>query len=64
MRGLATRADEAGGPRPFLAPARSVPEAAMPDPRLIAYANLCHAVMTAGLVLWLDIVGEALTGTR
>jgi hypothetical protein len=37
---------------------------AMLDPRLIAYANLCHAVMTAGLVLWLDLVGEALTGTR
>ncbi len=35
----------------------------MPDPRLIAYANLCHAVMTAGLVLWLDLAGEVLTGT-
>lgn len=36
----------------------------MPDPRLIAYANLCHAVMTAGFELWLDMVGEALTGMR
>lgn len=36
----------------------------MPDPRLIAYANLCHAVMAAGFMLWLDLVGEALTGTR
>jgi hypothetical protein len=35
----------------------------MPDPRLMAYANLCLAVMTAGLVLWLDMVVEALTGT-
>jgi hypothetical protein len=39
-------------------------EAAMLDPRLIAYANLCHAVMTAGFVLWLDLVGEAVTGRR
>lgn len=36
----------------------------MVDPRLIAYANLCHAVMTAGFVLWLDLVGEMLTGRR
>lgn len=36
----------------------------MPDPRLMAYANLCHAVMTAGLVLWLDLVGEAMAGSR
>lgn len=34
----------------------------MPDPRLIAYASLCHAVLTAGFVLWLDLVGEAVPG--
>lgn len=39
-------------------------QAYLPDPRIIAYANLCHAVLTAGFVPWLDLVGEAVSGRR